>query len=79
MTFTPHLPYMRWIGRTYHTLDVRIRQYHSSLLDDVPQELVALLGQRLGEQHVQRDVLKIDRVRPGGPPRVRSRPTHAHR
>jgi hypothetical protein len=24
-----------------------------------------------GEQHVLRDVLKIDRVRPGGPPRVR--------
>ena len=30
-----------------------------------------------GEQHVPRDVLKIDRVRPGGPPRVRMPSTHA--
>jgi hypothetical protein len=29
-----------------------------------------------GEQHVLRDVLKIDRVRPGGPARVRM-PSHA--
>jgi hypothetical protein len=30
-----------------------------------------------GEPHVLRDVLKIDRVRPGGPPRVRMPSTHA--
>ena len=30
-----------------------------------------------GEQHVRRAALKIDRVRPGGPPRLRMPSTHA--
>jgi hypothetical protein len=62
---------MRRIGRTYPALDARIRQYYCSLLDDVPWELVAVLSRRFGAQHLPRAELKIDRVRPGGPPHVR--------
>jgi hypothetical protein len=52
-------------------LDARIRQYYCSLLDDVPWELVAVLRRGFGAQHRPRAALKIDRVRAGGPPRVR--------
>ena len=62
---------MRGIVRPYPALDARIRQYYGSLLDDVPRELVAVLRRRFGAQPLPRVELKIDRVRPGGPPHVR--------
>ena len=62
---------MRGIVRPYPALDARIRQYYGSLLDDVPRELVAMLRRRFEAQPVPRVELKIDRVRPGGPPHVR--------
>jgi hypothetical protein len=52
-------------------LDARIRQYYGSLLDDGPWELVAVLRRRFGAHYLPRAGLKIDRVRPGGPPHVR--------
>jgi hypothetical protein len=52
-------------------IDARIRKYYGSLLNDAPWELVAVLRRRFGAHYLPRAELKIDRVRPGGPPHVR--------
>jgi hypothetical protein len=63
-----HLRNMRMVLRA---LDRRIRQYYSSLLSDVPQELVNVLRGRLSAREAPKEESKLDRVRPGAMPRVR--------
>jgi hypothetical protein len=52
-------------------LDARIRRYYSLLLNDVPQELVRVLRQRLADREAPEEAPKIERLRPGQPPHVR--------
>jgi hypothetical protein len=57
--------------RVLRALDARVRQYYSSLLSDVPQELVNVLRRRLSNREAPNEEPKLDRVRPGAMPRVR--------
>jgi hypothetical protein len=57
--------------KALRTLDARVRQYYSLLLNTVPQELVSVLRRRLDDSEAPNEEMKIDRVRPGGMPHVR--------
>jgi hypothetical protein len=59
------------VGKKLPFLDARIRQYYSSFARDVPREFTRRLRRQLGKQRLPREEPKIDRVRPGGPLRVR--------
>jgi hypothetical protein len=66
-----HFGNMRDVWRT---LDARVRQYYSFLANNVPQELLQVLRRRLVDPELPNDAPKLDRMRPGGTPRVRMPP-----
>jgi hypothetical protein len=64
--------------RIWRAVNARLRRYHRQLLNEVPQELVALLS-RLVTLEPSAEAPKIDRMRPGGTPHVRMRSDHRHK
>jgi hypothetical protein len=59
------------VGKRVPFVDARIRQYYSTLARDAPREFIPRLRRQLGKQRLPHEEPKIDRVRPGGPLRVR--------
>ena len=55
--------------RIWRPVNARLRRYHRQLLNDVPQELVAVLS-RLSNREPSAEEPKIDSLRPGGTPHV---------
>jgi hypothetical protein len=52
-------------------INARTLQFYSLLLKDVPRALAEEFLRRVEERRRRQDAPKIDRIRPGGPPRVR--------
>jgi hypothetical protein len=55
----------------WHAVDARVRRYYAFLSNDVPQELIRVLKERLAERQASEEPPKIDRLRPGSAPHVR--------
>jgi hypothetical protein len=64
--------------RIWRAVNARLRRYHRQLLNEVPQELVAVLS-RLVTLESSAEAPKIDRMRPGGTPHVRMRSDDRHK
>jgi hypothetical protein len=62
---------MRTLGPAFRALNARVLQFYSLLLKEVPRALAEELLRRSEERRRRQDAPKIDRIRPGGPPRVR--------
>ena len=62
---------MRQLHRKWFRIEGRVRRYYQFLRENVPQELVQELRRELTEQQAPDRYPKLDRIRPGGPPRVR--------
>jgi hypothetical protein len=56
----------KWIG-----IEGPVRRYYRFLEGNVPQEFLQLLRRELAPRQAPDRHPKIDRLRPGGPPRVR--------
>jgi hypothetical protein len=62
---------MRTLGRAFRALNARTLQFYSLLLKEVPRALAEELVRQIEDRRRRHDAPKIDRIRPGGPPRLR--------
>jgi hypothetical protein len=62
---------MRQNHRKWFGIEGRVRRYYRFLEDNVPQEFLQLLRRELAARQAPDRHPTIDRIRPGGPPRVR--------
>jgi hypothetical protein len=65
------LPWMRSLGPVFRAINARTLQFYSLLVKDVPRALAEDFLRRVEERRRRQDASKLDRIRPGGPPRVR--------
>jgi hypothetical protein len=65
------LPWMRSLGPVFRAINARTLQFYSLLLKDVPRALAEEFLRHVEERRRRQDAPKLDRIRPGGPPRVR--------
>jgi hypothetical protein len=65
---------MRQNHRKWFKIEGRVRRYYRFLEGNVPQEFLQLLRRELAARQAPDRHPKIDRIRPGGPPRVRMPP-----
>jgi hypothetical protein len=62
---------MRTLGPAFRAVNERILQYYSRLLKQAPRGLAEELLGQIEQRHRRQGAPKIDRICPGGPPRVR--------
>jgi hypothetical protein len=62
---------MRTLGPAFRALNERILQFYSRLLKQAPRALAEELLRQIEKRRRRQNAPKIDRIRPGGPPRVR--------